>query len=101
VPSARSDSEIRLVHLDLNPVVLVWPCVTWNVEGDLILEELTLFIAPSAGPITNSVGAIGDLHLLRAYSDGPKRRDGLRQVVVENLEVMLLKIVDTLSRTPS
>jgi hypothetical protein len=97
VPSARSDSEIRLVHLDLNPVVLVWPCVTWNVEGDLILEELTLVIAPSVGPITSSVGAIRHLYLLRAYCDGPKRCDGLRQVVVENLEVLLLKIGDTLS----
>jgi hypothetical protein len=97
VPSARSDSEIRLVHLDLYPVVLVWPCVTRNVESDLILEELTLFIAPSVGLITSSVGAIGNLYLLRAYSDGPKRPDGLRQVVVENLEVLLLKIGDTLS----
>jgi hypothetical protein len=117
VPLARSDSEIRLVDLDLNPVVLVRPCVTRNVKGDLILEELTLFIAPSVGPITSRidmignlyllragdgpktrrVGAIGNLYLLRAYSDGPKRRDGLRQVVVENLEVLLLKIGDALS----
>ncbi len=97
VPSARSHSEIRFVHLDLDPVVLVWPRVTRNVEGYLILEELTLFIAPSVGPIISSVGAIGNLYLLRAYGDGPKRRDGLRQVVVENLEVLLLKIGDTLS----
>jgi hypothetical protein len=97
VPLARSNNQIRLVHLDLNPVVLVWPCVTRNVEGYLILEELTLFIAPIVGPTTIRVGSIGNLYLLRAYSDGPKRRDGLRQVVVEDLEVRLLKIGDTLS----
>jgi hypothetical protein len=61
------------------------------------LEKLTLLIAPGVGSSTGSVGAIGNLYRLRAYRDGPERRDGLIQVVVENLEVLLLKIGDTLS----
>ena len=54
---ARSDGEIRFEDLDLNSVILVWPGVTRNVEGYLILEEFTLLLAPRVGTITGGTSS--------------------------------------------
>lgn len=97
IPLARSDDQIRPVHLDLNPAVLVRPCIIRNAVGDLILEKITLCIAPRTSVNPSNVRETGSLCLFRPYPSSPERRHGLNRAVVKYREVPRLKIRDTLA----
>ena len=96
VPLARSNNKIRPVHLNPHLAVLVQSRVIRDVEGDLIPKNLTVFKAP-IGWSTSSINKMRNLHSVRTDRTGPEKRNRLTQVIVEYLEVKLLKVRDTLS----
>lgn len=97
VTLARSNNKIRPVHLDTNAAVLVPPRVTWNVEGNLIPEKPALSKAP-IGSSTSRINQMRDLHPFRTHRTGPEKHHRLSHIIVEYLEIPLLKVSDALSR---
>jgi hypothetical protein len=70
--------------------------VVRNVEGDLIPEKPTLFKAPIDWS-TRSIDEMRNLHPFRTHRTGPEKHNRLSHVIVEYLEIPLLKVSDTLS----
>jgi hypothetical protein len=98
VPLACSNNKIRPVHQDPNAAVLVHPRITRNAKGDFIPEKPAFSKTP-IGSSTSRINQMRDLHPFRTYRTGPEKRNRLLSyVIVEYLEIPLLKVRDTLSR---
>jgi hypothetical protein len=97
IPLSRQNNKIRPVHRDSNAAVLAHPRITRNVKGDFIPEKPAFSKTPM-GSSTSRINQMRNLHPFRTYRTGPQKRNRLLSyVIVEYLEIPLLKVRDTLS----
>ena len=89
-----SNNKIRLIHLNLNLVILVGSLRARSIERNLVLENLQRIIRPGFGRLTGKLEGRTSLGRLRFYDDRSEGRNASSRVVVEYLEVPLLKIGD-------
>ena len=98
IPLSRSNPQLRPVHLYLHPPILIPPSIIRHIKFNLVSENPTIHHTPQEGfrRRKRRINHPGILHHSRPAQPDAKRSNRLHAVIIQNGEILLLKIPDTI-----